>query len=61
MRWSWLYLVLAVVVGACSDTGESSTVAPAGSDAAASVLGSPAIVDTTPAGGFGEASSCQVV
>ena len=25
---------------------------------AASVLGSPAVVDTTPAGGFGEASSC---
>ena len=89
MRWSWSYLVLAVAVGACSDGEESSTVAPAGSEAspttqaiegptaatvatptdvdacvlvdandAASVLGSPASVDTTPAGGFGEASSC---
>ncbi len=88
-RWSWLYVVLGVVVGACSNTEESSTVAPASSDAsattramegttagtvatlpdldacvlvdardAASVLGSPAIVDTPPAGGFGEASSC---
>ena len=68
MRCSWLYLVLVVVVGAC-DTGEGSTVATAtvqdvnacvlvdASDAAR-VLGSPAVVDTTPAGGFGEASSC---
>ena len=84
MRWSWLYLVLAVLLGACSE--ETSTVAPAGSEAssttqtsesppaatsadvdacvlvdasdAASVLGSPAVVDTTPAGGFGETSSC---
>ena len=89
MRWSWLHLVLAVVVGACSDTGGSSTVAPAGSNAsattqaiqgtppatvatlpevdacvlvdasdAASVLGSPATVDATPAVGFGAASTC---
>ena len=68
MRCSLLYLVLVVVVGAC-DTGERSTVATAtvqdvnacvlvdASDAAR-VLGSPAVVDTTPAGGFGEASSC---
>ena len=33
MRWSWSYLVLAVAVGACSDGEESSTVAPAGSEA----------------------------
>ena len=82
MRWSWLYLALVVVGGACSNTGERST-APAGSDGsattrdtehtsttdvdacflvdandAASVLGSPAVIDTTPAGGFGAASSC---
>lgn len=88
MRWSWLF-VMAVVVGACSDTGEISTAAPAGADIpaatqateglptatgatlpdvdacvlvnasdAADVLGSSASVDPTPAGGFGEASSC---
>ena len=81
--------MLAVIVGACSDTGERSAGTPAGSDAsattqagdqnatatvatlpdvdacvlvdasdAARVLGSPAIVESTPAGGFGEASSC---
>ncbi len=34
MRWSWLCLV-AVVVGACGDTGDRATVAPVGSDASA--------------------------
>ena len=68
MRGPWWYLVLAVVVGACSDAGERSTVVPAGSDVdacvlvdasdAAIVLGSTTIVDTTPAAGFGQTSSC---
>ncbi len=89
MRWSWVCLVLGVVVGACGDTRDRATVASAGSDAsatpqategattdtvttppdvdacvlvdasdAASVLGSPATVDATPAVGFGAASSC---
>ena len=76
MRWSWSCVVLAVVIGACGDTGERSTAASAGSDLsaattlpevdacvlvdasdAARVRGSPAIVDTTPAAGFGAASS----
>ena len=74
MRYLWLSLVLAVAVGACSDTDTSATEGTAtetpttvqdvdacvlvdASDAA-SVLGSPAVVDATPAGGFGAASSC---
>ncbi len=71
--WLSLVLAV-VAVGACSDTDTSASEGTAtqtpttvqdvdacvlvdASDAA-SVLGSPAVVDATPAGGFGEASSC---
>ena len=77
MRYLWLSLVLALAVGACSDTDPSASEGTAtetpttvqdvdacvlvdASDAT-SVLGSPAVVDATPAGGFGEASSCAWV
>ena len=94
MRLAWLFLVLAVVLGACDHTGSSSTetsdasaegattttgetaetteaTAAGGSDVdacdlvnaddAAGILGSPAVVDTTPSPNFGETSVCAWV
>lgn len=68
---------LAVAVGACIDTDTSASEGTAtatlttvqdvdacvlvNASDAASVLGSPAVVDATPAGGFGETSSCAWV
>ena len=69
MRWSWLYVVLAVGAGACGDsggtTGETMATPPdvdacvlVDASDAARVLGSPASADTTSSTGFGAASTC---
>ena len=94
MRLAWLFLVLAVVLGACDHSGSTSTETSGASaedattiteetaetteatavsgttvdacdlvnaDDAAGILGSPAVVDTTPSPSFGETSVCAWV